>query len=52
MTIGPVRHQVMEPVVPLEPVASTSGNVGRPAYNYPLGDSEWSRDEWEPNIPG
>ena len=30
----------------------TSGNVGRPAYNYPLGDSEWGRDEWDPNIPG
>ncbi|MHA5049716.1 helix-turn-helix domain-containing protein [Streptomyces sp. SD15] len=30
----------------------TSGNVGLPAYNYPLGDSEWARDEWTPNIPG
>ncbi|MEV0226832.1 helix-turn-helix transcriptional regulator [Streptomyces sp. NPDC050704] len=30
----------------------TSGNVGRPAYNYPLGDSEWSRNEYEPEIPG
>jgi hypothetical protein len=30
----------------------TSGNVGRPAYNQPLGDSEWRRDEWEPDIPG
>ncbi|GAB2959066.1 helix-turn-helix transcriptional regulator [Streptomyces pseudoechinosporeus] len=30
----------------------TSGNVGRPAYNYPLGGSEWTRDEWNPNIPG
>lgn len=30
----------------------TSGNVGRPAYAYPLGDSEWWRDEYEPNIKG
>ncbi|MEU6349044.1 helix-turn-helix domain-containing protein [Streptomyces sp. NPDC047072] len=30
----------------------TSGNVGRPAYNYPIGSSEWGRDEYEPNIPG
>lgn len=30
----------------------TSGNVGRPAYNYPLGGSEWRRDEYEPNVPG
>ncbi|WP_326729807.1 helix-turn-helix transcriptional regulator [Streptomyces phaeochromogenes] len=30
----------------------TSGNVGRPAYNYPLGDSEWGRNEYEPDIPG
>ncbi|WP_228034865.1 hypothetical protein [Streptomyces spongiae] len=30
----------------------TSGNVGRPAYNYPLGSSEWGRDEYDPNIPG
>ncbi|MEU9882859.1 helix-turn-helix domain-containing protein [Streptomyces phaeochromogenes] len=30
----------------------TSGNVGRPAYNYPLGDSEWGRNEFEPDIPG
>ena len=30
----------------------TSGNVGRPAYNYPLGGSEWQRDEYEPDIPG
>ncbi|MGW3290352.1 helix-turn-helix domain-containing protein [Streptomyces sp. NPDC001002] len=30
----------------------TSGNVGRPAYNYPLGDSEWGRNEYEPNVPG
>ncbi|MFE9440397.1 helix-turn-helix domain-containing protein [Streptomyces sp. NPDC006602] len=30
----------------------TSGNVGRPAYNYPLGGSEWARDEWNPDIPG
>ncbi|MEV2197983.1 helix-turn-helix transcriptional regulator [Streptomyces phaeochromogenes] len=30
----------------------TSGNVGRPAYNYPLGDSEWGRNENEPDILG
>lgn len=30
----------------------TSGNVGRPAYNYPLGSSEWGRNEYEPDIPG
>lgn len=30
----------------------TSGNVGRPAYAYPLGDSEWWRNEYEPNIKG
>jgi hypothetical protein len=30
----------------------TSGNVGRPAYDYPLGSSEWGRNEYEPNIPG
>ncbi|MFG2351281.1 helix-turn-helix domain-containing protein [Streptomyces phaeochromogenes] len=30
----------------------TSGNVGRPAYNCPLGDSEWGRNEYEPDIPG
>jgi hypothetical protein len=30
----------------------TSGNVGRPAYTYPLGDSEWGRNESEPDIPG
>jgi plasmid maintenance system antidote protein VapI len=30
----------------------TSGNAGRPAYNYPLGDSEWARDEWNPYVPG
>ncbi|MEY9992921.1 transcriptional regulator with XRE-family HTH domain [Streptomyces sp. V4I8] len=30
----------------------TSGNVGRPAYNHPLGSSEWGRNEYEPNIPG
>nr|WP_239134791.1 helix-turn-helix transcriptional regulator [Streptomyces sp. SID12488] len=30
----------------------TSGNVGRPAYNYPLGDSEWGRHPYEPDIPG
>ncbi|GAA0287367.1 helix-turn-helix domain-containing protein [Streptomyces turgidiscabies] len=29
----------------------TSGNVGRPAYTYPLGDSEWGRDPYEPLIP-
>ncbi|MFI6009574.1 helix-turn-helix domain-containing protein [Streptomyces sp. NPDC051243] len=30
----------------------TSGNVGRPTYNYPLGSSEWGRDEYTPDIPG
>ncbi|MFI2431299.1 helix-turn-helix domain-containing protein [Streptomyces sp. NPDC018693] len=30
----------------------TSGNVGRPAYTYPLGSSEWGRDETDPDIPG
>jgi hypothetical protein len=30
----------------------TSGNVGRPAYTYPLGASEWGRDESYPDIPG
>ncbi|PAZ14078.1 transcriptional regulator [Streptomyces sp. SA15] len=30
----------------------TSGNVGRPAYNHPLGDSQWRRDESAPEIPG
>ncbi|WP_328495711.1 helix-turn-helix domain-containing protein [Streptomyces sp. NBC_00414] len=30
----------------------TSGNVGRPAYNYPLGDSAWGRNEYEPDVPG
>ncbi|MEV7884952.1 helix-turn-helix domain-containing protein [Streptomyces sp. NPDC002817] len=30
----------------------TSGNVGRPAYDYPLGASEWGRDEYEPDITG
>lgn len=30
----------------------TSGNVGRPAYTYPIGDSEWGRNESEPDIPG
>ncbi|MEU1512921.1 helix-turn-helix transcriptional regulator [Streptomyces sp. NPDC005811] len=30
----------------------TAGNVGRPAYTYPLGDSEWGRDPYEPDIPG
>ncbi|WAU79013.1 helix-turn-helix transcriptional regulator [Streptomyces sp. Qhu-G9] len=30
----------------------TSGNVGRPAYDFPLGDSEWGRNEYEPDVPG
>lgn len=30
----------------------TSGNVGRPAYTYPLGSSEWGRNEWDPVVPG
>ena len=30
----------------------TSGNAGRPAYDYPLGASEWGRNEYEPDIPG
>nr|WP_239148857.1 helix-turn-helix transcriptional regulator [Streptomyces sp. SID12501] len=30
----------------------TSGNVGRPAYDYPLGSSEWGRDPYEPDILG
>ncbi|MFD7278303.1 helix-turn-helix domain-containing protein [Streptomyces sp. NPDC059862] len=30
----------------------TSGNAGRPAYNYPLGSSEWGRNEYTPDIPG
>ncbi|MFJ2260111.1 helix-turn-helix domain-containing protein [Streptomyces sp. NPDC087844] len=30
----------------------TSGNVGRPAYNQPLGDSAWGRDEYEPDVSG
>ncbi|MFF5185321.1 helix-turn-helix domain-containing protein [Streptomyces sp. NPDC000345] len=30
----------------------TSGNVGRPAYTYPLGSSEWGRDETDPYVPG
>ncbi|MGW1956079.1 helix-turn-helix domain-containing protein [Streptomyces sp. NPDC001920] len=30
----------------------TSGNVGRPAYTYPLGSSEWGRNEYAPEIPG
>jgi hypothetical protein len=30
----------------------TSGNVGRPAYTYPLGSSEWGRDENNPDVPG
>ncbi|MFY7567263.1 hypothetical protein ACOT81_22645 [Streptomyces sp. WI04-05B] len=29
----------------------SSGNVGRPAYTYPLGDSEWGRDPYEPEVP-
>ncbi|MEH0420401.1 helix-turn-helix domain-containing protein [Streptomyces sp. B21-083] len=29
----------------------TSGNVGRPAYTYPLGDSEWGLDPYEPEVP-
>ncbi|MGI5376929.1 helix-turn-helix domain-containing protein [Streptomyces sp. CA-251387] len=29
----------------------TSGNVGRPAYNHPLGSSEWGRNEHTPDIP-
>ncbi|MFF0161593.1 helix-turn-helix domain-containing protein [Streptomyces sp. NPDC005263] len=29
----------------------TSGNVGRPAYDYPLGDTEWGRNEYEPDVP-
>ncbi|MER6010628.1 helix-turn-helix domain-containing protein [Streptomyces bluensis] len=30
----------------------TSGNVGRPAYTYPIGSSEWGRNEYDPDIPG
>ncbi|MFE7276342.1 helix-turn-helix domain-containing protein [Streptomyces sp. NPDC057623] len=30
----------------------TTGNVGRPSYDYPLGSSEWGRDEYEPDVPG
>ncbi|MFF3489449.1 helix-turn-helix domain-containing protein [Streptomyces sp. NPDC002701] len=30
----------------------TSGNVGRPAYTQPLGDSAWGRDAYEPDVPG
>ncbi|MFC8200489.1 helix-turn-helix domain-containing protein [Streptomyces sp. NPDC057298] len=30
----------------------TSGNVGRPAYDFPLGDSEWGRNEYEPDVLG
>ncbi|WP_307853893.1 helix-turn-helix domain-containing protein [Streptomyces tagetis] len=30
----------------------TSGNVGRPAYTYPLGSSEWGRDEVYPDVAG
>lgn len=30
----------------------TSGNVGRPTYNHPLGSSEWGRNEYTPDIPG
>ncbi|MGX5184627.1 helix-turn-helix domain-containing protein [Streptomyces avermitilis] len=30
----------------------TSGNVGRPAYNYPLGSTEWGRNVYEPNVKG
>ncbi|MEU1184309.1 helix-turn-helix transcriptional regulator [Streptomyces sp. NPDC005820] len=30
----------------------TTGNVGRPAYDYPLGSSEWGRNEYEPVVPG
>ncbi|MFD8965881.1 helix-turn-helix domain-containing protein [Streptomyces sp. NPDC059568] len=30
----------------------TSGNVGRPAYTYPLGDTEWGRNESYPDVPG
>ncbi|MET7600767.1 helix-turn-helix domain-containing protein [Streptomyces sp. NPDC005496] len=33
-------------------VFRTSGNVGRPAYTYPLGSSEWALDEYEPEVPG
>ncbi|MER6138210.1 helix-turn-helix transcriptional regulator [Streptomyces sp. NPDC001815] len=30
----------------------TSGNVGRPAYDFPLGDSEWGRNPYEPDVLG
>ncbi|MFJ6085698.1 helix-turn-helix domain-containing protein [Streptomyces sp. NPDC092369] len=30
----------------------TSGHVGRPAYIYPLGGSEWTRHPYDPDIPG
>ncbi|MCX4235940.1 helix-turn-helix domain-containing protein [Streptomyces ortus] len=30
----------------------TSGNVGRPAYDFPLGDSAWGRDPYEPDVRG
>ncbi|MEU5366295.1 helix-turn-helix transcriptional regulator [Streptomyces sp. NPDC005925] len=30
----------------------TSGNAGRPAYTYPLGDSAWGRDPQNPDIRG
>ncbi|MFJ8107209.1 helix-turn-helix domain-containing protein [Streptomyces sp. NPDC096132] len=30
----------------------TSGNVGRPAYLYPNGSSEWGRNEYEPEVSG
>ncbi|MFE1798385.1 helix-turn-helix domain-containing protein [Streptomyces sp. NPDC059517] len=30
----------------------TSGNVGRPAYDYPLGASAWGRSPYEPDVPG
>lgn len=29
----------------------TSGNVGRPAYTYPLGDSEWGATRTSPTFP-
>ncbi|MES5819396.1 helix-turn-helix domain-containing protein [Streptomyces sp. RG80] len=30
----------------------TSGNVGRPAYTFPLGSSEWGRDPYDPEVRG
>ncbi|MGW1211555.1 helix-turn-helix domain-containing protein [Streptomyces sp. NPDC002499] len=30
----------------------TSGHVGRPAYIYPLGGSEWTRHPYDPDVPG